>query len=114
MVCNQHYCTNSDVDYAYKGKIQKKRTKHSKAALLIECIGLLELIILSILPVFKVYLAMPMDKGAFNVYMGFLFWCVVFGVSVFFVLFSNYLLVIKERQKYKEENLFFLDNCYLN
>ena len=56
---------------------------------------------------FKVYLAMPMDKGAFNVYMGFLFWCVVFGVSVFFVLFSNYLLVIKERQKYKEENLFF-------
>ena len=29
MVCNQHYCTNSDVDYAYKGKIQKKRTKHS-------------------------------------------------------------------------------------
>ena len=74
---------------------------------MIECIGLLELIILSILPVFKVYLAMPMDKGAFNVYMGFLFWCVVFGVSVFFVLFSNYLLVIKERQKYKEENLFF-------
>lgn len=47
------------------------------------------------------------NKGAFNVYMGFLFWCVVFGVSVFFVLFSNYLLVIKERQKYKEENLFF-------
>lgn len=95
-------------------RFRRKEQNTVKQLFLIECIGLLELIILSILPVFKVYLAMPMDKGAFNVYMGFLFWCVVFGVSVFFVLFSNYLLVIKERQKYKEENLFFLDNCYLN
>ena len=88
-------------------RFRRKEQNTVKQLFLIECIGLLELIILSILPVFKVYLAMPMDKGAFNVYMGFLFWCVVFGVSVFFVLFSNYLLVIKERQKYKEENLFF-------
>ena len=88
-------------------KFRRKEQNTVKQLFLIECIGLLELIILSILPVFKVYLAMPIDKGAFNVYMGFLFWCVVFGVSVFFVLFSNYLLVIKERQKYKEENLFF-------
>ncbi len=90
-----------------KERFRRKEQNTVKQLFLIECIGLLELIILSILPVFKVYLAMPMDKGAFNVYMGFLFWCVVFGVSVFFVLFSNYLLVIKERQKYKEENLFF-------
>ena len=88
-------------------RFRRKEQNTVKQLFLIECICLLELIILSILPVFKVYLAMPMDKGAFNVYMGFLFWCVVFGVSVFFVLFSNYLLVIKERQKYKEENLFF-------
>lgn len=64
-------------------KFRRKEQNTVKQLFLIECIGLLELIILSILPVFKVYLAMPMDKGAFNVYMGFLFWCVVFGVSVF-------------------------------
>lgn len=114
MVCNQHYCTNSDVDYAYKGKIQKKRTKHSKAALLIECIGLLELIILSILPVFKVYLAMPMDKGAFNVYMGFLFWCVVFGVSVFSFCLVITCWLSKNARSIKKKICSFLDNCYLN
>ena len=65
-------------------RFRRKEQNTVKQLFLIECIGLLELIILSILPVFKVYLAMPMDKGAFNVYMGFLFWCVVFGVSVFF------------------------------
>ena len=30
MVCNQHYCTNSDVDYAYKGKIQKKSNSQTE------------------------------------------------------------------------------------
>lgn len=88
-------------------RFRRKEQNTVKQLFVIGGIGLLELILLSILPVFKVYFAMPIDKGAFNVYMGFLFWCVVFGVSVIFVLFSNYLLVVKERQKYKEENLFF-------
>lgn len=90
-----------------RGRFRKERQNTVNQLWVVECIDLLELFILSLLPVFKVYLAMPMDKGAFNVYMAFLLWCVVFGVSVFFVLFSNYLVVLKERWKYKEENLFF-------
>lgn len=50
-------------------RFRRKEQNTVKQLFLIECIGLLELIILSILPVFKVYLAMPMDKGAFNVTM---------------------------------------------
>lgn len=86
----------------------RKKEEHAANLLLkMEYIVGVEVFVLSFLPVFKVYLAMPMDRGAFQVYMAFLLWCVVFGVSLFFVLFSDYLLVFKERLKYKEENLFF-------
>lgn len=95
-------------------RFRRKEQNTVKQLFLIECIGLLELIILSILPVFKVYLAMPMDKGAFNVYMGFLFWCVVFGVSVFFVCLVITCWLSKNARSIKKKICSFLDNCYLN
>ena len=68
------------------------------------------MITVSLLPVWKMYFALPMDKGAFNLYLAFIIWCLIFLVSVFFVVFSDGLLVLKNRNlrvKYKEENLFF-------
>ena len=68
------------------------------------------MVTVSLLPVWKMYFALPMDKGAFNLYLAFIVWCLIFLVSVFFVVFSEGLLVLKDRSlrvKYKEENLFF-------
>ena len=72
--------------------------------------GFAEMLTVSLLPVWKMYFALPMDKGAFNLYLAFIIWCLIFLVSVFFVVFSQGLLLIKNRVlsvKYKEENLFF-------
>ncbi|MEI3260352.1 MAG: ABC transporter permease [Faecalimonas umbilicata] len=90
-------------------KIQKS-CSHVKYLLMVGLVGFAETITVSLLPVWKMYFALPMDKGAFNLYLAFIIWCLIFLVSVFFVVFSDGLLVLKNRSlrvKYKEENLFF-------
>lgn len=84
--------------------------RNVKYLLMVGLVGFAEMITVSLLPVWKMYFALPMDKGAFNLYLAFIIWCLIFLVSVFFVVFSDGLLVLKNRSlrvKYKEENLFF-------
>ena len=88
----------------------RKSCSHVKYLLMVGLVGFAEMITVSLLPVWKMYFALPMDKGAFNLYLAFIIWCLIFLVSVFFVVFSDGLLVLKNRSlrvKYKEENLFF-------
>ena len=88
----------------------RKSCSHVKYLLMVGLVGFAETITVSLLPVWKMYFALPMDKGAFNLYLAFIIWCLIFLVSVFFVVFSDGLLVLKNRSlrvKYKEENLFF-------
>ena len=94
--------------------IAEKRIRRSFSQitylLMVGVAGLAEMLTVSLLPVWKMYFALPMDKGAFNLYLAFIIWCLIFLVSVFFVVFSEGLLLIKNRVlsvKYKEENLFF-------
>lgn len=88
----------------------RKSCSHVKYLLMVGFVGFAEMVTVSLLPVWKMYFALPMDKGAFNLYLAFIIWCLIFLVSVFFVVFSEGLLVLKNRSlrvKYKEENLFF-------
>lgn len=72
--------------------------------------GVFEIILIGFLPILKTHYMLPMDTGAFNLYLAFLIWCLVFIVSVFFILLSSGLLELKNRAlkvTYRGENLFF-------
>lgn len=70
----------------------------------------LEIFFIALLPIFKVQYSLPMDTGAYNVYILFLIWCIAFAVSAFFFLFGRWLALLKRNSaglRYHEENLFF-------
>ncbi|MDE5699776.1 MAG: ABC transporter permease [Lachnospiraceae bacterium] len=73
-------------------------------------VSILELLLMGLLPVFKFRFSLPMDTGAYNIYIAFLVWCVVFIASAFFFLFSKWIAALKEKSvkvRYQGENLFF-------
>lgn len=90
--------------------LQKSRPRKPEKLLVVSALtGLMELITVGLLPGLKTCYALPMDKGAFNLYMVFLCWCLVFIVSLFFILFTNGLAALRKRSlkvKYRGENLF--------
>lgn len=90
---------------------KSRRAKPAKLLAASALIGVIELITVGLLPVLKTCYALPMDKGAFNLYMLFLIWCLAFNVSVFFILFNNGLAALRSNSvkvRYQGENLFFL------
>lgn len=73
-------------------------------------ISILEILFMGMLPVFKSHFSLPMDTGAYNIYIAFLIWCVVFIASAFFFLFSKWIVALKEKSvkmRYQGDNLFF-------
>ncbi len=73
-------------------------------------IDILDILLVGILPILKMRLSLPMDTGAYNLYILFLAWCIFFLVSVFFFLFHKWLAALKQNSaklRYHEENLFF-------
>lgn len=74
-------------------------------------LSVLETLVVGLLPLLKTRYSLPMDTGAFNSYIAFLIWCVVFIICAFFFLFSRWLAYLKRNSislRYREENLFFL------
>lgn len=72
--------------------------------------SILEILLIGLLPVFKSRFSLPMDTGAYNLYIAYLLWCVVFIVSAFFFLFSKWMAALKARSvklRYQGETLFF-------
>lgn len=91
-------------------QLRRGRAKQGKRLAAIAVMETMELMAVGSLPGLKIYYALPMDKGAFNLYMAFLIWCLIFIVGIFFVLFSSGLRALKNnfpQVKYREENLFF-------
>lgn len=87
-----------------------KRKSISKYFCVTGIIGVIEILFIGLLPIFKTKYALPMDTGAYNIYIAFLIWCVAFVVSAFFFLFSRWLTLLKTNSvklRYREENLFF-------
>ena len=79
---------------------------HSLAGL----IDIPEILFFGLLPIMKTRFSLPMDTGAYNLYIAFLVWCIVFLVSVIFFLFHEWLAALKQNSamlRYHEENLFF-------
>ena len=73
-------------------------------------IHILEILLGGFLPALKMSFSLPMDTGAYNLYIAFLVWCIVFLVNAFFFLFHRWLAALKQnsaRLRYREENLFF-------
>lgn len=52
---------------------------------------------MGLLPALKSHFALPIDTGAYNIYIAFLVWCVVFIASAFFFLFSKWIAALKEK-----------------
>lgn len=92
------------------GRVSRKKHTQMRHLLVTVLIGVVEIAVVGMLPLLKIQYALPMDKGAFNLYLVFLIWCLIFLVSTFFVVFSNGLLKLKNdsiKVKYRGENLFF-------
>jgi len=73
--------------------------------------GIMEMLFVGLLPVMKMRFSLPMDTGAYNIYIMFLVWCVIFLVNAFFFLFYKWLAALKQNSPkflYHQENLFFL------
>lgn len=87
----------------------KNRTS-SQYLHIVGVVSMLELLLMGLLPVLKSRFSLPMDTGAYNIYIAFLVWCVVFIASAFFFLFSKWIAALKEKSvkvRYQGENLFF-------
>lgn len=87
-----------------------KKKSRLKYLCLIEIIAVLETLFVGFLPILKTQFSLPMDTEAYNLYIVFLIWCIVFLVSVFFFLISKCLVIIKTNFTelcYDKENLFF-------